>query len=102
MKTTKLKQFKLNKLAAIVIASTLSPLLLTAAPSALAEEQSAKENVEVIEVRGIRRSLEASMNTKRFADGIVDAITSEDIGKFPDKNIGDALQRISGVTVDRQ
>ena len=102
MKTTKLKQFKLNKLAAIVTASTLSPLLLTAAPSALAEEQSAKENVEVIEVRGIRRSLEASMNTKRFADGIVDAITSEDIGKFPDKNIGDALQRISGVTVDRQ
>lgn len=67
MKTTKLKQFKLNKLAAIVTASTLSPLLLTAAPSALAEEQSAKENVEVIEVRGIRRSLEASMNTKRFA-----------------------------------
>lgn len=102
MKTTKLKQFKLNKLAAIVTASTFSPLLLTAAPSALAEEQSATEKVEVIEVRGIRRSLEASMNTKRFADGIVDAITSEDIGKFPDKNIGDALQRISGVTVDRQ
>lgn len=70
----------------------------------LAADAEVKEdnNIEVIEVKGIRGSLEASLNTKRFSNSIVDAITSEDIGKFPDKNIGDALQRIPGVTVDRQ
>jgi len=76
--------------------------LFSAPTTSYAQEIDAKDDIETIEVRGIRRSLEASMNTKRFADGVVDAITAEDIGKFPDKNIGDALQRISGVTVDRQ
>ncbi|WP_102795457.1 TonB-dependent receptor [Bowmanella denitrificans] len=76
----------------------------TASQVVIAQESAsgATDSVETIQVRGIRRSLEASMNTKRFANTVVDAITSEDIGKFPDKNIGDALQRISGVTVDRQ
>ncbi|MCG9761731.1 MULTISPECIES: TonB-dependent receptor [Pseudoalteromonas] len=60
-----------------------------------------QENVEVIEVRGIRRSLEASMNTKRFANSVVDAVTAEDIGDFPDKNIADSLQRISGVQISK-
>ncbi len=76
--------------------------LFSAPTTSYAQEVDATDDIETIEVRGIRRSLEASMNTKRFADGVVDAITAEDIGKFPDKNIGDALQRISGVTVDRQ
>lgn len=66
------------------------------------EEKAKKDEMEVIQVTGIRGSVTASLNTKRFSNAIVDAITSEDIGKFPDKNIGDALQRISGVTLDRQ
>ncbi|MCF6455286.1 TonB-dependent receptor [Pseudoalteromonas sp. MMG024] len=65
-------------------------------------EVQAKEDVEVIEVRGIRRSLEASLNTKRFANGTVDAITAEDIGKMPDRNVAESLQRVPGVTVQRQ
>ncbi|UJX26425.1 TonB-dependent receptor [Pseudoalteromonas sp. CF6-2] len=84
-----------------ILAICTSTLFSTPTTS-YAQEVDAKDDIETIEVRGIRRSLEASMNTKRFADGVVDAITAEDIGKFPDKNIGDALQRISGVTVDRQ
>jgi iron complex outermembrane receptor protein len=66
-----------------------------------ADETKVQEDVEVIQVTGIRRSLEASMNTKRFADGVVDAITAEDIGKFPDKNVAETLARIPGVTIDR-
>ena len=66
-----------------------------------AEEAKVQEEVEVIEVRGIRRSLEASMNTKRFAEGVVDAITAEDIGKFPDKNVAETLARVPGITIDR-
>lgn len=66
-----------------------------------AEEDKAKESIEVIEVKGIRGSLKAALNSKRFSDSVLDAISAEDIGDFPDKNIGDALQRIPGVTVSR-
>ncbi len=60
-----------------------------------------KSDVEVIEVKGIRGSLKAALNNKRFSDSVLDSISAEDIGDFPDKNIGDALQRIPGVTVSR-
>ena len=60
-----------------------------------------KGDVEIIEVKGIRGSLKASLNNKRFSDSVLDSISAEDIGDFPDKNIGDALQRIPGVTVSR-
>lgn len=66
-----------------------------------ADEVKVQEDVEVIEVRGIRRSLEASLNTKRFADSVVDAVSAEDVGKFPDSDVGEALGRISGVAVNR-
>lgn len=72
---------------------------------AVAAEESqnqVQENVEVIEVRGIRRSLEVSMNTKRFANSVVDAVSAEDIGDFPDNNLAESLGRIPGVTVSRQ
>ena len=59
------------------------------------------ENIEVISVTGIRGSLIKSMDTKRSAEGIVDAISAEDIGKFPDTNLAESLQRITGVSIDR-
>ena len=55
-----------------------------------------------IVVTGIRASLRESMNIKRDAHGVVDAISSEDIGKFPDTNLAESLQRITGVSIDRQ
>ncbi|MGL5409020.1 MAG: hypothetical protein ACRDAP_09960, partial [Shewanella sp.] len=42
------------------------------------------DTIERIEVRGIRASVQASMNNKRFSNAVVDALTAEDIGKFPD------------------
>lgn len=54
-----------------------------------------------IVVTGIRASLTASANIKREAQGIVDAISAEDIGKFPDTNLAESLQRITGVSIDR-
>jgi WD40 repeat protein len=50
---------------------------------------------------GIRRSLESSLSLKRDARGVVDGITAEDIGKFPDTNLAESLQRITGVSIDR-
>ncbi len=58
-----------------------------------------KEAVEVIEVKGIRSSLNKALNVKRNTDQIVDAIVAEDIGKFPDNNVVESLQRVTGVQV---
>ncbi|MBT8089192.1 MAG: TonB-dependent receptor, partial [Gammaproteobacteria bacterium] len=60
------------------------------------------EVIEEIVAVGIRGSLISSMNTKRSAKGVVDAITAEDIGKFPDTNLAESMQRIPGVSIDRQ
>lgn len=57
--------------------------------------------VEEIVVTGIKGSLMRSMDTKREAQGVVDAISAEDIGKFPDTNLAESLQRITGVSIDR-
>jgi len=65
-----------------------------------AQDQSANELEEVV-VTGIRGSLKQSMETKRDASGVVDAISAEDIGKFPDTNLAESLQRITGVSIDR-
>ena len=58
--------------------------------------------VEEIVVTGIRGSLTRSMDVKRSSTGVVDAISAEDIGKFPDPNLAESLQRITGVSIDRQ
>ena len=63
---------------------------------------SREETGDAIVVTGIRASLRESMNIKRDAQGVVDAISSEDIGKFPDTNLAESLQRITGVSIDRQ
>ena len=60
------------------------------------------EVIEEIVTVGIRGSLMRSMDVKRGATGVVDAISAEDIGKFPDQNLAESLQRITGVSIDRQ
>ncbi|MEW6704060.1 MAG: TonB-dependent receptor, partial [Pseudomonadota bacterium] len=73
-----------------------------AAASAPAQEKKADEpKVETIVVTGIRRSLDTSLSLKRDSQGIVDGIVAEDIGKFPDTNLAESMQRISGVSIDR-
>ncbi len=57
--------------------------------------------VSEVVVTGIRGSLQKSLDIKRTSLGVVDAISSEDIGKFPDSNLAAALQRIPGVSVSR-
>lgn len=64
----------------------------------LAQEPAA---VEEVLVTGIRASVQASMDIKRDSAGVVDAISAEDIGKFPDTNLAESLQRITGVSISR-
>jgi len=58
-------------------------------------------DLDRVVVTGIRGSLQSSMNLKRDSHGVVDGIIAEDIGKFPDTNLAESLQRISGVSIDR-
>ena len=63
-------------------------------------EDEGNENVlEEVIVTGIRGSLQRSLVTKRDSDSHVEVISSEDIGKMPDRNIADSLQRVPGVTI---
>jgi TonB-dependent receptor len=70
------------------------------APSKLAVKAPTVE-IEIIEVTGIRGALDRAMNQKREAGGVVDSISAEAIGKFPDTNLAESLQRITGVSIDR-
>lgn len=61
----------------------------------------AQEELEEVVVTGIRGSLTQALDLKRESSGVMDAISSEDIGKFPDTNLAESLQRITGVSVNR-
>jgi iron complex outermembrane receptor protein len=71
---------------------------LYAAP---ADSKASDSDLTEIVVTGIRASLQQSLDIKRDSAGIVDAISAEDIGKFPDSNLAAALERVPGVTVTR-
>src|ERR1700761_4227416 len=70
-----------------------------AAPASAASSPAAKDEVQHVEVTGLRASLEASLAKKRNADSVVEVVTADDIGKLPDKNVADAIQRVPGVNI---
>ena len=86
------------------LATSIALVLGVAMPGYAAADDAAaakEDKIEVITVTGIRGSLIKSMDTKRESEGILDAISAEDIGKFPDTNLAESLQRITGVSIDR-
>jgi outer membrane cobalamin receptor len=91
---------KFNKRTAIAIA--VAGALTNASVYAAETDASVKEKeTEVIVVTGFRSSLKASMLNKRESNIVSDGITAEDLGKFPDQNVAESLQRITGVSIDR-
>lgn len=83
---------------------------LTDPPKKTDAQKKAEENKQVdptttelggVTVTGVRASLESAASIKQNADQIVDSIVAEDIGKLPDSNVAEALQRISGIQIDR-
>ena len=89
----KLSLFGCSSVVALTFAALQSPAMA---------QDGADEVSDVVVVTGIRGSLLSSADVKREANGVVDAITSEDIGKFPDTNLAESLQRITGVSIDRR
>lgn len=82
--------------------NTQKKILATVISSCIASSIYAEGLVEEVVVQGIRSSLQTSLDTKRQSSGVVDAITAEDIGKFPDSNLAESLQRITGVSISRR
>jgi TonB-dependent receptor len=94
-------QFSKKRLAVYISAALAAGLNTSVMAEEAAVEDKKEQAVEVIEVRGIKGSLTRAMNLKRDMSGVVDAISSEEMGKFPDSNLAESLQRITGVSVSR-
>ncbi len=73
------------------IAGAVTVLVMGIAAQARAQE------AQTVIVTGVRAALEQSLRQKRNADAVVEVVTAEDIGKMPDKNVADAIQRLPGV-----
>lgn len=91
-------RFKMNKVALATSAVFFGVLSST---QAMAQEEKKEKEIEVIQVSGIRGGIIAGLDVKRNSNNIIDAVSAEDMGKFPDANLAEALQRIPEVSIDR-
>ena len=81
--------------------TTLALVMSSVVPMTAPTMVHAQAELEEVVVTGIRSSLKRSLDVKRDSTKVVDAISAEDVGKFPDANIAESLQRITGVAIDR-
>jgi iron complex outermembrane receptor protein len=79
------------------IAAAVTVLMMGTALQARAQQPNAAGEPQTVVVTGVRAALEQSLRQKRDADAVVEVVTAEDIGKMPDKNVADAIQRLPGV-----
>lgn len=85
---------------ALIVTSALVLPQMAQAQETVADQPVAPD-AEAIIVTGYRQSLDAAINVKRESIGAVDAIVAEDIAKFPDQNLAESLQRIPGISIQR-
>lgn len=83
-------------------ATVIATALPAQAQDAAAPVQQDDSQAEDIIVTGFRESLESALNAKRDSNLIIESVTAEDIGKFPDQNVTESLQRLPGVQIDRE
>ena len=91
--------FKPNKLTLALVASGLVSI---SSVSSAAEEKIAEQDVEIIEVVGIRGSLQRAQAIKMSTNSIVEVLSAEDIGKLPDTSVAESLSRLPGLTGERR
>ncbi|MEY2776368.1 MAG: hypothetical protein RLY30_466 [Pseudomonadota bacterium] len=85
---------------AVAVLSTFGAARAQQAPSPASNKATAAEPQTLV-VTGFRASVESALASKREDNGMVDVIKAEDIAKFPDTNLAESLQRVPGVTIDR-
>lgn len=101
MKNIRLLPSHVRSASVIAIVAALGSASMAHAQDAATTTAAEEVDSTEIVVTGVRASLERSLEIKRQNTGIVDGISAEDIGKFPDTNIAESLQRVSGVSIDR-
>ncbi|WP_197412261.1 TonB-dependent receptor [Rheinheimera sp. EpRS3] len=105
-------KFKLNMLTVALATVGLSSYSIAAqetladaeqreSPAEAREKAKAAASVEVIEIKGFRRSVAESINTKQYSNSIVDSVSAEDIGKLPDSSIAESIARLPGLSAQR-
>jgi len=94
---------------ATAVSIALMPIVLGASFATYAAEENSKAKtaklkeqvIEVIQVTSYGDSITSSLNAKRTSNSVMDSITADDIGSFPDDNVAESLQRIPGVSITR-
>lgn len=86
---------------ATILAGGVSLAALTIAPAVAQNTGTEQPILEEIIVTGLRASLEQAVDIKRDAPQVMDVITASDVGKLPDINVAEALQRVTGVQITR-
>lgn len=95
IKTANQKSFLRKSVVLTSSAATLALMGFTA-------QASAQDSVDEVVITGIRGALQNAIDIKRNSVAGVDAISAEDVGKFPDKNVAESLGRVPGVAVSGQ
>jgi len=92
-----------NNAAAPVVGQAATPTTLPPGAQGASGSADGKKatDLNAISVTGQLGALSRSQATKEDANGVVDSVSAEEAGKFPDQNVADALQRVPGVSVDR-
>ncbi len=82
-------------------AAAFVPVSAFAQQAAAPAQAPSATTLDSVQVTGYRYAIEKSLQQKRDANAVVEVITAEDVGKFPDKNVADSLQRVPGVVITR-
>lgn len=98
MKKINFNKKKIASYVSAIIGASFSSQILA---EEIDEDTEEEAESHVVQIVGIRGSLIRSMDLKREKSGVVDVISAEDMGKFPDTNLAESLQRITGVSVSR-
>jgi len=97
-----MSKFKPSLITLAIVSSGIAlSMPVYAAEDDAAKKQAKDKEIETIEVSGFRRSIVASMNTKRYSSSVVEALSAEDIGKLPDSSIAESIARLPGLTAQR-
>ena len=95
-----MQPLKRNLLSTALASATLM-MVSTAYAQTADQNQAQAEDLDTLEVVGIRRSIQQSIDAKQASTSIVEAISAEDIGKLPDTSIADSIARLPGLTAQR-
>ena len=86
---------------ALLLPATVAAQTAPATPASTTPELASEDAGQDIVVTGFRQSLQAALNVKKNSVAAVDSIVAEDIAKFPDQNLAESLQRIPGISIQR-